>query len=624
MVEENLKKMIEGYEKSGSGSCESTVQSEDSTSPETVPRPAAETASPDTAEVEESNTSKDSAYEVQGGHLFKTVGGKKLRVANFYLEIVAQHIRMDEGAVVGRDFQVNLHLNGESVPLMIPAEDFCNHRLVNRIIEHVGSGAIVYGNHTDLRIAAQEISSAPVKTITTSMGFNEQGDYLAPGMVVSGDGIDLSPGADVDLGEGNFSRHLGFLPPDMDRINDLVRHLHADFLQLKGHPVTYPLIGHIVLAAFASRVGMIGKQKPVMHLQGSSGGGKTFLGNLASSFYGAFDDRPLPWTSTANAIESEGFLFRDALFFIDDFKTAIVEPNKIIRIIQNSANSQGRARLTAGGGYRLTPMRGVRGLILSTGEDFISDVESVIGRTLLINVEPGQNQEAGSACWHRRHEYRMFIPGLLQWLLSQDGWTEQFEKRVAEVIESLTIHLTDLSNGMRVASNWALNAFGFELFVRYSQHLGVIDDQREKDLLDEYRRIVESHITSHADRLRLQDPVEVFFQVLSQKFAISAIQVMGLNGQNSGKQIGKVRDNDNIVCLFPDQAIEVIYGHFRSVGQRLPFSKETLKDALDRENLIIRSGPGRITHQVRMNGSRLQAWQFDANQFKGRCGMLDS
>ena len=252
------------------------------------------------------------------------------------------------------------------------------------------------------------------------------------------------------------------------------------------------------------------------------------MGNLAASFYGAFDDRPLPWTSTANAIESEGFLFRDALFFIDDFKTAIVEPNKIIRIIQNSANSQGRARLTAGGGYRLTPMRGVRGLILSTGEDFISDVESVIGRTLLINVEPGQNQEAGSACWHRRHEYRMFIPGLLQWLLSQDGWTEQFEKRVAEVIESLTIHLTDLSNGMRVASNWALNAFGFELFVRYSQHLGVIDNQREKDLLDEYRRIVESHITSHADRLRLQDPVEVFFQVLSQKFAISAIQVIGL------------------------------------------------------------------------------------------------
>ena len=143
-----------------------------------------------------------------------------------------------------------------------------------------------------------------------------------------------------------------------------------------------------------------------MHLQGPSGGGKTFLGNLAASFYGVFDDRPLPWTSTANAIESEGFLFRDALMFIDDFKTAIVDSNKIIRIIQNSSNSQGRARLSSGAGYRLTPMRGVRGLILSTGEDFISDVESVVGRTLLINVEPDQNLEAGAICWRRRSEYR--------------------------------------------------------------------------------------------------------------------------------------------------------------------------------------------------------------------------
>jgi hypothetical protein len=30
-----------------------------------------------------------------------------------------------------------------------------------------------------------------------------------------------------------------------------------------------------------------------------------------------------------------------------------------------------------------------------------------------------------------------------------------------------------------------------------------------------------------------------------------------------------------------------------------------------------------VTHQVRMNGSRLQAWQFDTRQFETRCGMLD-
>jgi len=122
----------------------------------------------------------------------------------------------------------------------------------------------------------------------------------------------------------------------------------------------------------------------------------------------------------------------------------------------------------------------------------------------------------------------------------------------------------------------------------------------------------------------LQEPVEVFFQVLSQKFATSAVRVKELSDQNSGRLIGKVRDNGNIICLFPDPTLEVIYGHYRSDGRRPPFTKEILRNALDRENLIIRSGPGRVTHQVRMNGSRLQAWQFDVNDFKTRCGMLDS
>jgi len=332
----------------------------------------------------------------------------------------------------------------------------------------------------------------------------------------------------------------------------------------------------------------------------------------------------MPWTSTANAIESEGFLFRDALFFIDDFKTAIVDSKKLIRIIQNSANSQGRARLSSGVGYKLSPMRGVRGLILSTGEDFISDVESVVGRTLLINVEADQNQEAGTICWRRRGEYRMLIPALLQWLLSNDNWFGDFEDRVDQAVDRLRDSVSDLSNGTRVANNWALNAFGFELFVRFSRHLGVIDDQQSQDMLNEYQEIMADHIAAHANRLMLQDPVEIFFQILSQKFAIGAVRAAGLSDESGGRLIGKVRDNGNIVCLFPDSTLEVIYRHFRSVGKRLPFTKENLRDALAQENLIIRSGPGRVTHQVRMNGSRLQAWQFDTEQFKTRCGMLDS
>jgi Domain of unknown function (DUF927) len=565
-------------------------------------------------------------YEVKGGMLYRVESNKEACLANFSLEIVAQHIRIDESVPIRRDFLVNLHINGRTVPFTIPSDDFCSSRLVNYIAEQVGSEAIVYAGHKDLRIATQELSPTPVpvKTISTSMGFNGEGAYLAPGMLISNKGTNLSPGIDVDLSEGNFSKLLGFLPPDLDHTRDLARHLHGEFLQLKGHEATYPLMGHIVLAAFASIIGRIGWQKPVMHLQGPSGSGKTFLGNLAAAFYGSFDDRLLPWTSTANAIETEGFFFRDALFPIDDFKMAIVDSEKVIRIIQNSANSQGRTRLRSGGSYKLTPMRGVRGLILSTGEDFIPDVESVAGRTILIHVEPNHNLDAGASCWRRRGEYRMMIPGLLQWLLAEPGWEEHLRGSVLQMTEALRERVTGLSNGTRVASNWALNAYGFEVFVRFSVQLGVLTDEQGAEMLAEYGKIMMEHISAHAARLQVQDPSEVFFRVLSQKFATGAARVIGLTDQTGGKLIGKLRDGGNIVCLFPDPTLEVINSHFRSLGRRLPFSKETLREALSRADLLIRSGPGRVTHQVRVDGSRLQAWQFDTEQFKARCGIVEA
>jgi hypothetical protein len=239
-------------------------------------------------------------------------------------------------------------------------------------------------------------------------------------------------------------------------------------------------------------------------------------------------------------------------------------------------------------------------------------------------VEPNQNLDAGASCWRRRGEYRMLIPGLLQWLLAQPDWQDQFQIEIDQVTEQLREQVTGLSNGTRVASNWALNAYGFGLFVQFSCHHNIITDQQATELLKEHHTIMMEHIAAHAARLQENDPVEVFFRVLSQKLATGSARVTGLTDQNSGHSIGKLRDSGNIVCLFPDPALEIINRHFRSLGQRLPFSKETLREALSRADLLIRSGPGRVTHQVRVDGSRLQAWQFNTDQFKTRCGMLEA
>ena len=110
-MEVNLKKMIEDYEHGEVNRHESTGQSDDSTWPDQTAQQVPEARETDSGEAEEDKTSAKSgkpSYEVREGYLFKLVDDKEVCLANFHPEIVAQHVRMDEGVMNRRDFHVKL------------------------------------------------------------------------------------------------------------------------------------------------------------------------------------------------------------------------------------------------------------------------------------------------------------------------------------------------------------------------------------------------------------------------------------------------------------------------------------------------------------------------------------
>lgn len=525
-----------------------------------------------------------------------------------------------------RSLNLDLHIGGRIVDFSVSMDDFSSGFLMNRIYDAAGSAPILYGGVKDLRIGTQELSpkDIPIKTISISTGVTPDGNFLYPGMLITPEGIDNRPDIEVDLSTGNLAKKIGFLPPDPDRLTDLGRHLLDDLLQLKNHSVTYPLMGHIALSPFSSWVASgSGKQKPAMHLHGPSGGGKTFLASLAGSFFGDFAGLA-SWSFTANSIEVEGYYFRDTIFIIDDFKEATVNSLKMTRIIQNHADNQGRARLNS----KLDIVRPyfIRGLLLSTGEDFVN-VESVSGRTILIEVEPEQNSAAGQSCLTRRREYRMFLPGLIRGVISDPNWKDRFKRFVDEKTQGYLQEASGIANGFRIASNWALNALGFDLFVGHLLDLGIIDEVRANAMKIEYDEIVRSHLAKQVLKLQSQDPVEAFFCLLGQKIQTARLVIANLlgenNGQANGRVIGKFKTGSSLVCVFPDITMEHVVRHYRALGQRAPFTKERLKDALVREGLIVRSAGGRVTTQVRSSGERLQAWQFNADEFKNRCGLIE-
>jgi hypothetical protein len=557
------------------------------------------------------------SFEIDQGALFKIEGKRNKPIANFHLLIQSQWVVVDEGKVKERRYELILKQGTESHTFNLSQAEFFSQRLKTKIAEVAGPSAVLYGSLKDLQVATQELSdpNIPVKEVLASPGFDSHGRYHSGNLLLTRGGISQDPTPPLDLDRGNITRNLGFLPPEKSKMPALGKHIVSGFLELKKHGVTYPLMGHIALAPFASVFPEVtGKGKVAMHLQGPSGGGKTFLGQLAMSFFGKVDESPA-WSSTANAIEAEGYCFRDSLFLVDDYKAVFVPQETIVRVFQGYADDHGRLRLKSNA--QTQDHRYIRGLLLSTGEDFVLDVQSVTGRTICLQVEPEKNVRAGKKCLKNRHRYPMFLPGLIKMVISRPNWKEWLQTFVDQKLAEFDQETKGLSNGLRIASNWALNALGFHMFLGYLAKLGAIDRNRKRRMEREYDSIVRSHLREQTNQLQNESPAEIFFRIIVQKVSTGAVNVTGLNvieGRSKGRTIGFAKDQS--VMIYPDVVMEVLAGHFRAVGQRMPFTRSSLRDSLAQDGLIARPKEGRWARQVRAEeGRRVQVWDFDLEKF---------
>lgn len=550
--------------------------------------------------------------------LYQGNGPEKNLISNFNLLIKSQVVIQDEEMPGNRSYDILFRSRDKEIPFNISSDDFLTRKLQAKIAEVAGSSAILHAPLRDLQIATQELSGEVPERTVRSRGLTPEGLYLCKNMIISPSGITTGH-IEVILGNGSYSKNLGFLYPDQSRLIELAEHFHGDFLELQPHPVTYPLIAHVTLAPVASAIKRcLEMDKPALHLEGPSGSGKTFLASRCTACFGDFRGQLPPWKSTSNAIEAQGFQFRDALFVLDDFKQSIIPQQTAVRVLQGYSGEQGRDRLSPSS--RLLKAPYIRGLLLSTGEDFVLDTESVTGRVIRLQVNPEKNLEAGRRCLARSKEYRMFLPSLIQMVIAEPEWEQRAKELVTAMVDSYIKEAEGLPNGLRTAGNWALNGLGFTFFLRFLEHLHVIKKGQREDLWKEYDEIVRNHLQEQALALQRESPVEIFFRVITERKALGSICIKKWNGTDQkvrGKVIGEEKGKK--VMLFPDAIMGILFEHYRAVGQRFPFSKNSLRDALARDGLISQSKKGRYGVQFRSHdGLRYQGWCFDLETFKNR------
>lgn len=386
------------------------------------------------------------------------------------------------------------------------------------------------GKKDKARDAVQVLSNArgyPRRTVYQHTGWIQHPDhgevYLSAGAVIGARGG--VEGVTVELG-GRLAAYA--LPDPAKREDGTARHVEEvrqavraslDLLALAPDAVGVPLLGAAYRAA-------LGPADFVVWTVGETGRHKTAFMGLVMSHYGARWGRkflPDGWNTSANALESNAFRVKDALFVIDDFKPSGSAGDRAkldgaaSRVIQGAADGAGRGTLTADRRSRaaLYP----RGLIATSAEDLPRGHSN---RARLVMVEVSRrliDSRAKSEAYFSGEEKA----GAGVYALALAAYVQAVAGHFQGVRSGSPAHLSrvralaPLFQGAhgRTGDAAAELAYGWEVFLSFAVSVGAVDEGEAWALWDRVTLALRDTAQGQGAHLADADPVARALTLLS-------------------------------------------------------------------------------------------------------------
>lgn len=546
--------------------------------------------------------------------------GEREIIANFTAEII-QETRFSDGVntktkltIVGS--QANPEdPQGDPIKLeeiTIDAEQFNG---MGWVMPRWGVRALIYpvpNVKEDCRAAIQSISKPKVMTVYRHTGWTE----------IDGKRAYLHRGGAIGP-KGNNPNVLVELPPELSRY-DLVTvadSLEAVKATLELRKLTKPEVSWpLILGGLAPVFGPIDFG---VHLAGRTGTFKSEVMSLIQSHYGAgMDARHLPgsWSSTANALEAQAFIAKNAAFVIDDFvptgtswqqRSYQANADKIVR---SQGNQSGRSRLTDVSELQQTMYP--RGIILSTGED-VPEGHSVRARLMILELSPGDiDVKALTACQSRRKLYTATVAALVQHLAEANP-------DLTEGVEALREQYVEIGHSRTPGMLAKLVAVA-DYFLQWAEQIGAISNKDRVKLTKEATQAIVTAGKSQTQYLEESDPTDVFVAGIKQAVATGAGHFRTLNGgiplsaellgwtqeqshgelptyKSRGPCIGWVKRDVDEMYLDVTAGYAVVK---KACGAELALSKNTLIKRLKDAGKLCRVDDGRGRNTVRITAEQ--------------------
>lgn len=448
--------------------------------------------------------------------------GERTKLANFTAQVI-EEIRYTDGV----NTNTMMTLTGTQAdgkkkardlpPITINANDFA---AMNWPMAQWGVSTFLspgQGIRDDLRVAILERSKPTRRTIYKHTGWTEingKPAYLHAGGAITKAGNDETVGVQLPV---ELSRYRLTPQPAKPSVQATLR-----LIKLSPETVSWTLLGGTVAPLY-------GPVDFAIHLAGRTGTFKSELVSLYQSHYGSeMNARSLPasWSSTANALEAQAFLVKNAALVVDDFvpsgsswqvRAYQATADKIVR---SQGNQAGRARLTDTSNLQSTMYP--RGIILSTGED-VPEGHSIRARMVIIELAPGDiTADALTTAQAKRPLYSGTIAALAQELATRPV-------DLADRKEKLRTEYISIGHSRTPSTLAALQAV-LEHFLAWAARIEAITSADHQSLRERMINSIKATGEQQAVYLETVDPCEQWTGALRQVLGMGAGHFRTVNG----------------------------------------------------------------------------------------------
>jgi hypothetical protein len=541
-----------------------------------------------------------------------------------------------------RRFRGTINVRGETSPFDISTEQFSDN-LRRAIIEAAGSRAEFLGSLDEIRTAISRNSDAEVRRYLTSQGWAADfSQYVVANGYVDADGYhETAGGADVpaiDLSGHERAKWLGLRRLDPAELRQVKLHVLDDLMGINDRNVVSAMLAGVVLSIMI-RQAEIGSW-PVLWFAGLTGSGKSLLACMGMNFFGDFgrpgSGRYLSWKSTGKSIQSAGYDFRDAMFLVDDYKREDVKHSDCVMVLQCYADRTGRSRLRSDATMNTT--KPIRGLMVSTGEDFPDSNASGRGRAVVIRVpNPEKDIDRVTRCLEHCHLYRGWTAAFIAHAIRND-LGKKFKARVDYWQRRYLERISGRTNDTRIATNHACMAAAFELFADFMRDAWDEADQAARAFAEEF---IAGLVVDAAGDVEEETPARIFLRILGEQIEFGRVRIEGVgltiesdDSREKEKVVGRLLrprfpsatnldqlPEDDVVLLSIPFAMSAVQEQLRSERRpELQIGARTLLDQLaslgyllDPDDQPISKGqPGERTTKARIGGESVNAARIRA------------